>query len=76
MCKGLSETEASASHAVFVGRGGPQSHRGPGKGGGCLPGSKFDPDVTVLPGSSLLRIGLWRFEPQVWFEADEKKVRS
>ncbi|EJK57554.1 hypothetical protein THAOC_22389, partial [Thalassiosira oceanica] len=29
---GLAETEASASHAVFVGRGGPQSHRGPGKG--------------------------------------------
>ncbi|EJK56964.1 hypothetical protein THAOC_23047 [Thalassiosira oceanica] len=30
---GFGETEASASHAVFVGRGGPQSHRGPGKGG-------------------------------------------
>ena len=24
--------------------------------GGCLPGSKFDPDVMVLPGSRLLRI--------------------
>ena len=44
--------------------------------GVCLPGSKFDPDVTVLPWSSQLRIGLWRFEPQVGFEADEKKVRS
>ncbi|EJK65255.1 hypothetical protein THAOC_13905, partial [Thalassiosira oceanica] len=29
---GLALAEASASHAVFVGRGGPQSHRGPGKG--------------------------------------------
>ena len=44
--------------------------------GGCLPGSKFDPDVMVLPGSRLLRIDRWRFEPQVRFEADEKKVRS
>ena len=44
--------------------------------GGCLPGSKFDPDGMVYSGSRVLRIGFWRFEPQVEFEGAEKKVRS